>query len=110
MAVAELKLLGVFELRLSDGRAVDLPGQKDRALLAILALAQGAPQSRDKLAGLLWGDRGDPQARDSLKHALTRVRQSLGDALSGALIADRQTIRLDPASVAVDAVQLEQLV
>ena len=99
MAVAELKLLGVFELRLSDGEAVDLPGQKDRALLAILALAQGAPQSRDKLAGLLWSDRGDPQARDSLKHALTRVRQCLGEALSDALIADRQTVRLDPADL-----------
>ena len=109
MAVAELKLLGVFELRLSDGQAVDLPGQKDRALLAILALARGAPQSRDKLAGLLWSDRGDPQARDSLKHALTRVRQSLGEALSDALITDRQTIRLDPARVAVDAVHFEQL-
>jgi TolB-like protein/Tfp pilus assembly protein PilF len=110
MALAELKLLGVFELRLSDGEAVELPGQKDRALLAILALAQGAPQSRDKLAGLLWSDRGDAQARDSLKHALTRVRQSLGETLADALIADRQTIRLDPARVAVDAVQLEQLV
>ena len=109
MAVAELKLLGVFELRLSDGEAVDLPGQKDRALLAILALAQGAPQSRDKLAGLLWSDRGDPQARDSLKHALTRVRQCLGEALSDALIADRQTVRLDLGRLAVDAVRLQQL-
>jgi TolB-like protein/Tfp pilus assembly protein PilF len=110
MAIAELKLLGVFELRLSDGRPAELPGQKDRALLAILALAQGAPQSRDKLAGLLWSDRGDPQARDSLKHALTRVRQSLGEALSDALIADRQTIRLDPDRLSVDAVKVEQLV
>ena len=109
MAVAELQLLGVFELRLSDGEAVDLPGQKDRALLAILALARGAPQSRDKLAGLLWSDRGDPQARDSLKHALTRVRQGLGQALSDALIADRQTVRLDLGRLAVDAVRLEQL-
>jgi TolB-like protein/Tfp pilus assembly protein PilF len=110
MAVAELKLFGVFELKLSDGRLADLPGQKDRALLAIVALAEGAPRSRDKLAGLLWSDRGDPQARDSLKHALTRVRQSLGEALSDALVADRQTIRLDPARVSVDAVQLERLV
>ena len=109
MAVAELKLLGVFDLRLSDGQAVELPGQKDRALLAILALAQGAPQSRDKLAGLLWSDRGDPQARDSLKHALTRVRQCLGGALSDALIADRQTVRLDLGRLSVDVVRVEQL-
>lgn len=110
MAVAALKLLGVFELRLSDGEAAELPGQKDRALLAILALAQGAPQSRDKLAGLLWSDRGDAQARDSLKHALTRLRQSLGEGLSDAVIADRQTVRLDLARVSVDAVKVEQLV
>ena len=110
MALAELKLLGVFELRLSDGEAVELPGQKDRALLAILALAQGAPQSRDKVAGLLWSDRGDAQARDSLKHVLTRVRQSLGETLADALIADRQTIRLDPGRLSVDAVKVEQLV
>ena len=110
MAVAELKLLGVFELRLADGRLAELPGQKDRALLAILAMAQGAPQSRDKLAGLLWSDRGDPQARDSLKHALTRLRQGLGETLGDALVADRQSVRLDPGSVAVDAVQLDQLV
>jgi TolB-like protein/Tfp pilus assembly protein PilF len=37
------------------------------------------------------------------------VRQCLGEALSDALVADRQAIRLDPARVAVDAVQLEQL-
>jgi TolB-like protein/Tfp pilus assembly protein PilF len=110
MALAELKLLGVFELRRSDGAAVELPGQKDRALLAILALAHGAPQSRDKLAGLLWSDRGDPQARDSLKHALTRVRQSLGEALSDALITDRQTVQLDLSRLPVDVVKVEQLV
>ena len=60
-----------------------------------LSWAKGAPQSRDKLAGLLWSDRGDPQARDSLKHALTRLRQSLDETLSNALVADRQSVRLD---------------
>lgn len=34
MAVAELRLLGSFELRMSGGEVVDLLGQKDRALLA----------------------------------------------------------------------------
>src|SRR6185369_1675497 len=97
-------------LRLPDGRAVELPGQKDRALLAILALAGGTPQSRDKLAGLLWSDRGEPQARDSLKHALTRIRQSLGETSAAALLADRQSVRLDPAGFSVDVARFEQLV
>ena len=66
MAVAELTLLGGFELRLASGEVIDLPGQKDRALLAVLAICPGSTFSREKLAGLLWSDRGDAQARDSL--------------------------------------------
>src|SRR5881409_3245414 len=81
MTVADLSLFGTFALKLADGRVADLPGQKDRALLAILALSAGAPQSRERLASLLWSDRGDAQARDSLKHALTRVRQCLGEGV-----------------------------
>src|SRR5262249_28251160 len=62
MALAELMLFGGFELRRSGGEVIDLPGQKERALLAVLALRPGASQSRDKLAGLLWGDRAEKQA------------------------------------------------
>ena len=58
MAIAELTLLGGFALRLAGGEAIDLPGQKDRALLAFLAL-HPAGHTREKLAGLLWSDRGD---------------------------------------------------
>jgi TolB-like protein/lipopolysaccharide biosynthesis regulator YciM len=109
MTVAELTLLGNFALRLPNGQIAELPGQKDRALLAVLALNAGVPQSREKLAGLLWSDRGDAQARDSLKHALTRIRQCLGDALSSAIVADRQTAHLDPAALSSDVVRFERL-
>ena len=51
MAFAELTLLGGFELRLASGQAADLPVQKDRALLAVLALPPGATHSREKLGG-----------------------------------------------------------
>ncbi len=113
--MATLRLLGTFELRvaeglLADGRVVDLPGQKDRALLACLALSGGVAQSRDRLAGLFWGDHGEPQARDSLKHALTRIRQGLGDAAPAALVADRQSVRLDPAALSSDVARFESLV
>jgi TolB-like protein/DNA-binding SARP family transcriptional activator len=106
MTAADLTLFGTFALKLADGRVADLPGQKDRALFAILALSAGTPQSRERLASLLWSDRGDAQARDSLKHALTRIRQCLGEAL----IADRQTAQLDPATLATDVARFERLV
>jgi TolB-like protein/DNA-binding SARP family transcriptional activator len=109
MALAELALLGGFELQRSGGEVIDLPGQKERALLAVLALHPGANQSRDKLAGLLWGDRGDKQARDSLKHSVTRLRQSLESITPPPVVADRQSVRLDPAALAIDVALFEQL-
>jgi TolB-like protein len=109
MAVAELRLLGGFELRLAHGEVVDLLGQKDRALLAILALPAGTTHSRDKLASLLWSDRGEQQARDSLKHSLTKLRQCLPAAAQSSIVADRSTARLDPAAVAIDVATFERL-
>jgi TolB-like protein/DNA-binding SARP family transcriptional activator len=109
MAVVELTLFGGFEARLAGGQAIDLPGQKDRALLAVLALPPGATHSRDKLASLLWSDRGDQQARDSLKHALTKLRQCLPSATPPPIVADRQSARLDPAAVSTDVAAFERL-
>ncbi len=108
MAVAELTLFGGFEVKLA-GQVIDLPGQKDRALLAVLALPPGATHSRDKLASLLWSDRGDQQARDSLKHALTRLRQSLRSADPPPIVADRQSVRLDAAAMSIDVATFERL-
>jgi TolB-like protein len=108
MAIVELTLLGGFEARHADGRAIELTGSRVRALLAFLALQPGVPHSRDKLADLLWGDRGDSQTRDSLKHALTRLRQCLGPASPSPVVADRQSVRLDPTAVACDVTLFEQ--
>ena len=109
MAVAELTLFGGFEVRAPREGAITLLGQKERALLAFLALPSGAPHSRDKLASLLWSDRGDPQARDSLKHALTSLRQCLQSTGPPAIIADRLWVRLDPAAVTTDVATFERL-
>jgi len=110
MAIAELRLFGGFELRRANGEVVDLPGQKDRALIAILALRSGASQSRDKLASLLWSEHRDKQARDSLKHSLNRLRPSFCSATSPMIVADRHCVTLDPTAVTVDVAVFEQLV
>ncbi|HVI91861.1 MAG TPA: BTAD domain-containing putative transcriptional regulator [Dongiaceae bacterium] len=109
MTVAGLTLLGTFGLTL-DGRAVDIGGQKERALLAVLALSAGTTQPRDKLATLLWGDHGDVQARDSLKHALNRLRQGLAEISPALITGDRQAVTLDPAGITIDVRQFEQAV
>jgi len=66
-ALLRIKLLGGFGAGRAQGLAVEIAARKTRALLAYLALAAGRPQGRDKLANLLWSDRGDKQARDSLR-------------------------------------------
>jgi TolB-like protein/DNA-binding SARP family transcriptional activator/Flp pilus assembly protein TadD len=109
MAVTELTLFGSFGVRSPDNGAIESLGQKERALLAFLALSPGKGHSRETLASLLWGDRGDLQARDSLKHALTRLRRSLQHAASPPIITDRQSVRLDPAAVTTDVAAFERL-
>lgn len=109
MAQLRLRLLGGFELHAGSGTPVTLPPKKARALLAYLALAAGRPQSRDRLAALLWEDADESQARTSLRQALTSIRRCLADAAE-ALDAGTETVRLDPAAIEVDAIEFLQRV
>jgi TolB-like protein/Flp pilus assembly protein TadD len=102
MIELKLTLLGGFGAQLASGSEVVLPGQKDRALLAYLAVAPGGPHPRERLAGLLWSLSGELQARDSLKQALLRLRRCFGSANGALLRTDRQSIALDRAAVDVD--------
>jgi hypothetical protein len=55
-----LALLGRFELSRADG-PVELPNKKLAALLAYLACTAPEPQSREKLATLLWARISSPR-------------------------------------------------
>ncbi len=79
MSIPRLALLGGFALRDRDGERLEVGMRKAKALLAWLALHPGEPQSRDKLAGLLWAESGDSAARHSLRQALTSLRRALPD-------------------------------
>src|SRR4051794_2764677 len=100
MARAEIRLLGGFEAYRADGSRAALPTRKAEALLAVVALAGGAPRTRERLAALLWGDRGEPQARHSLNQGLTSIRGALGE---DCLLATREGVALAPGRLAVDA-------
>jgi len=109
MASLQLVLLGGFQAR-AAGQEIDVPGRKERALLAYLALSAGGARSRDKLAGLLWSDRGDVQARESLKQAVFKLRKSLDGVQPPSLRADREFVILDTQAVTVDVAEFEQLI
>src|SRR6185312_7188890 len=105
--VLQVRLLGGFDLQSGAGHDVPAPGRKVRALMACLALSPGKSWAREKLMALLWSDRGDEQARASLRQALAELRRSLG--APSPLRTDNDAVNLDPAMVAVDAIAFERL-
>jgi DNA-binding SARP family transcriptional activator len=109
VAACKLTLLGSFALEAADGEQLALATRKDRLLLAYLALAGGRPQSRERLAGLLWGDRAEAQARDSLKQSLAGLRQAFRHIGLEPLRANRESVTFEPAGIAVDAVEFAHL-
>ena len=104
-----LKVLGGFEARIGPGEPLDIATRKTRALLAYLALPPGRTHARDKLTGLLWSDRSDEQARNSLRQALTELGRILTGIEPSPLVKGRDTLSLDPEAVEVDTMLFERL-
>lgn len=97
-----LTLLGAFCLE-RDGQPLALYSRKVESLFAYLVLHPKA-HSREKLAGMFWGDSPDEQARLSLRVGLSDLRKKLGDAV---LLADRETVQINPqVAVTVDVAEV----
>jgi TolB-like protein len=86
-----------------------LSTRKDRLLLAYLALNAGRSIARDRLAGLLWGDRGDTQARDSLRQSLAAIRQAFRRVGVDPIFSDRDAVSFSIDTIDVDAIRFEGL-
>ena len=81
MAGLVLRLLGPPTVGLSDGRPLTTTlGAKAVGLLAYLALEPN-PRSREELAGLLWGESSEVEARASLRQTLRAIRAAVGDVI-----------------------------
>jgi DNA-binding SARP family transcriptional activator/tetratricopeptide (TPR) repeat protein len=72
----KIYLLGQFKLA-NDEQPLDLPSRPAQSLLAYLALNPGFAHRREKLAGLLWPDSTETNARNYLRQALWRTRKTL---------------------------------
>lgn len=110
MTSVSVTMFGGFRIRTASGGAVSLPTRKAQALLAYLAVRPGEEHPRDKLAAIFWGDRSDTQARDSLRHALTAVRNALKETGTPPLRAHEHTVALHGAGVTVDVADFDRLV
>ncbi|KQR16482.1 BTAD domain-containing putative transcriptional regulator [Cellulomonas sp. Leaf334] len=72
-----VELLGPLRL-LVDGVPVDVPGGRRRAVLAVLALAQGREVSRTALVDELWPDDPPRDATQAVQSHVSRLRRHLG--------------------------------
>ena len=109
MAACSLTVLGGLRLLSSDGRDLALSTRKDRLLVAYLALNAPRPLARDRLAGLLWGDRGETQARDSLRQSLAALRQAFRQVALDPIQSGRESVSFDITNIDVDALAFERL-
>src|SRR6266550_967426 len=73
----EFRILGPLEV-LSDGQALDLGGQKQRALLALLLLEANRPVSRDRLIDALWEEEPTATAQKAIQVYVSQLRKLLG--------------------------------
>jgi DNA-binding SARP family transcriptional activator/tetratricopeptide (TPR) repeat protein len=109
VAQCALKLLGDFALLAADGSNLALPTKKDRLLLAYLALHPNQTHPRERLYGLLWGDRGEEQARGSLRQSLASLKEALGKVGTEALEVSRDSVTLDASKLSIDALSFLKL-
>src|SRR3954452_21242681 len=73
----EFRILGPLEV-LEGGRALDLGGPKQRALLALLLLEANRVVARDRLIDALWDESPPETARKALQVHVSQLRKLIG--------------------------------
>lgn len=113
----QLNFLGHFQVAKPDNLAIAFRSDKDRALLAYLAVESNRPHRREELAGLFWPDLPEESALGNLRKALHHIRQltEAGDPASTPWQVSTKTIQLNSSTaltldvaeflMALDAIQ-----
>jgi DNA-binding SARP family transcriptional activator len=99
------RILGPAEITV-DGKppAPELLWRKPFALLIYLARSPGRARTRSHLAGLLWGDRPESDARHSLSEAVRLLRRT-----APGIEGNAEQVRLAPDVVRLDVDEFEAL-
>ena len=101
----EVRILGPLEVW--DGeRPLQLGGQRQRAVLAILAVHAGEVVPSERLITELWGESPPPTASTALQNAISQLRKALGPE-SVETRSPGYRLGIEPS--AVDSHRFEQL-
>ena len=99
-SLVEFRVLGPLEL-LEDGRSVELPAGKPRALLGLLILEAGRVVSTDRILNGLWGERPPATAAKVVQGYVSRLRKLLGEGVLQTAPGGYR-LRAEPGSIDVD--------
>lgn len=97
-----LSVLGPFVLTGPGGTPVEIASKKNRLLLTILACAPGRSMRRDVLAGLLWGEHAEEQAKNSLRQALAVLRKELNGHAAQVFAEQGAVLALNAGGISID--------
>ena len=76
--MTEFRILGPLEVVADGGSPVELGGQRQRVLLALLLLHANEVVSTDRLVDELWGEQPPRTAMASLQNRVSQLRKLLG--------------------------------
>jgi len=108
MSEISIRVFGALGVRGTDDARVTISGNKQQALLAYLAMNSANPPSRDRVMTLLWGDRSTNQARQSLRQALSKLRQAIDPDGIGVISSDNDLLALNQELVTVDWAEFQK--
>ena len=102
-------LLGPVTIEI-DGIPVAIGSKKARALLGYLVQRNGTDVARSTITGLLWSERGEEQARASLRQTLSELRAALAKSSQQPINASTEAISWVAGSEWIDTKVLERAV
>jgi len=110
----EVRLLGGFEVK-RDDKPVLIPSRPAQSLFAYLILSAGPVHRREKVAGLLWPDSTEENARNYLRNGLWKLRKAIekGSSKTSAvsyILTDDINVSFNPeAPYTLDAARIEDV-
>jgi DNA-binding SARP family transcriptional activator len=106
----KLSLFERFSLTLDTGEAISVSAARHQALIAYVGMQTSLVCGREQLATLLWGDKGEANARHSLSQAILSLRKKLDPYPSGFLTSDRTSVRFVESEIWIDVRLFDRLI
>src|ERR1700750_3273138 len=95
----EISLFGACLVRSASPGGFEITGVKHKALFALLATAPFGRRTRSFLQDTLWGTACYDTGRQSLRRALSDIKQIMGDGLAEILSSTNSDLTLDLTQV-----------